>query len=47
MVDKLVDETITSDDLIELGCSLEKVKDEGRSALSILKILERKSLTAD
>ena len=47
MVDKLVEETFSFDELIELGSSLEKVKDNGRSALSILKVLETKSLTAE
>ena len=47
MVDHLVEETFSFDELIELGNSLEKVKDDGRSALSILKVLEKKSLTAE
>lgn len=47
MVDKLVEETFSFDELIELGSSLEKVKDNGRNALSILKVLETKSLTAE
>lgn len=48
MVDKLaVEESFTSDELIELGCDLEKAKDDGSRALSILKVLEKKSLTAD
>lgn len=47
MVESIVEEVFSFDDLIDLGTSLEKVKDDGRSALPILKVLERKSLTAD
>jgi hypothetical protein len=47
MVDKLVEEAFGFDELLELGSSLEKVKNDGMSALSVLKVLERKSLTAD
>ena len=47
MVDNLIEEAFSFDELLELGNSLEKVKDEGRSALSILKVLEKKSLTAE
>lgn len=47
MVDTIVEEPITAEELIELGCALEKVKDQARSALQILKVLERKKITAE
>jgi hypothetical protein len=33
MVDTIVEEPITAEELIELGCALEKVKDQPKSAL--------------
>jgi len=47
MVENLADELFSFDELVELGNSLEKAKDDGRSALSILKVLEKKSPTSE
>jgi hypothetical protein len=44
MVEK---EVFSNDELIELGRSLEKSKDDGKVALSILKVLNKKGLTGD
>jgi hypothetical protein len=46
MVEKLVDQSITEDELLEIGLQLEKNKSDGYNALKLLKLLEKKDVTA-
>ncbi len=45
MISNSAQEIFTSDELVELGCALEKAKDDARRALSILKVLANKTIT--
>ena len=46
MVENLVDQSITEDELLEIGLQLEKNKSDGHNALKLLKLLEKKDVTA-
>ena len=46
MVESAAPEPITSEEVIELGAQLVKIKNDPEKALKLLKVLDRKGITA-